>query len=63
MSNIHITMINNRQGQPLAVQVQGPQDAPAIVFSNSLGTDNTMWMLQIEALKADFKIVTYDTRG
>lgn len=63
MSNIHITMINNRQGQPLAVQVQGPQDAPAIVFSNSLGTDNTMWMPQIEALKADFKIVTYDTRG
>ncbi|MCU4415105.1 3-oxoadipate enol-lactonase [Acinetobacter sp. WU_MDCI_Axc73] len=56
-------MITNRQGKQLSVQVNGPENAPAIVFSNSLGTDKGMWQPQIEALKSQYKVVTYDTRG
>jgi 3-oxoadipate enol-lactonase len=34
-----------------------------IVFSNSLGTDLTMWDKQVELLGAEFNILRYDTRG
>ncbi|KAF3997624.1 3-oxoadipate enol-lactonase [Glaciimonas immobilis] len=36
---------------------------PAIVFSNSLGTDHAMWQAQAEALVSDFYVIRYDTRG
>ena len=34
-----------------------------LVFSNSLGTDLTMWDKQIELLGQEFNILRYDTRG
>lgn len=34
-----------------------------LVFSNSLGTDLSMWDKQIELLGAEFNILRYDTRG
>ncbi|WP_455288472.1 bifunctional 3-oxoadipate enol-lactonase/4-carboxymuconolactone decarboxylase PcaDC [Cupriavidus necator] len=43
--------------------VDGPSDAPAIIFSNSLGTDHTMWDPQTAALAGRFRVVRYDTRG
>ena len=55
--------INNRQGQQLAVQIQGVKDAPVIIFSNSLGTDHGMWQAQVDALAQHYQIITYDTRG
>lgn len=58
-----ITHINNRQGHPLAVQVQGRKDAPVIMFSNSLGTDHGMWQAQVTALAEHYQVITYDTRG
>lgn len=56
-------IVTNRQGKHLSVQVDGLENAPAIVFSNSLGTDKNMWQPQVAALKSKFKVVTYDTRG
>jgi 3-oxoadipate enol-lactonase len=38
-------------------------DLPVLVFSNSLGTDFTMWDPQFEALSKSFRILRYDTRG
>ncbi|WP_373376124.1 3-oxoadipate enol-lactonase [Cupriavidus nantongensis] len=43
--------------------VDGPEAAPAIIFSNSLGTDYTMWDPQAAALAGRFRVVRYDTRG
>ncbi|MDQ1207588.1 3-oxoadipate enol-lactonase [Acinetobacter baylyi] len=63
MSEIHSIMITNRQGKTLSVQINGPENAPAIVFSNSLGTDHGMWQPQVAALKSQYRVVTYDTRG
>jgi 3-oxoadipate enol-lactonase len=44
-------------------ELSGPQDAPPIVFSNSLGTDLAMWDLQVGALSNEFRILRYDGRG
>lgn len=55
--------ITNRQGKHLSVVVEGLENAPAIIFSNSLGTDHGMWQPQVASLKQQFKVITYDTRG
>jgi 3-oxoadipate enol-lactonase len=44
-------------------EVTGSVDAPALVLSNSLGTDMRMWDPQVEALSRRFRLVRYDTRG
>ncbi|WP_274570964.1 3-oxoadipate enol-lactonase [Neisseria leonii] len=41
----------------------GSPDNPAIILSNSLGTDFTMWQPQIDAWQNDFYLIAYDTRG
>jgi 3-oxoadipate enol-lactonase len=38
----------------LDYQLDGPEGAPVIVLSNSLGTTRAMWQPQIEALTAAF---------
>ena len=43
--------------------VDGPERAPAIVLSNSLGADFHMWDAQVAALRQNFRVVRYDTRG
>ena len=43
--------------------LDGPQDAPPLVFSNSLGTDLRMWEPQLATLAARFRLIRYDSRG
>lgn len=43
--------------------VSGPDDAPAVVLSNSLGTALDMWDAQAAALARRYRVVRYDTRG
>jgi len=43
--------------------VDGPQDAPALVLSNSLGTNADMWAPQLPELARHFRVLRYDTRG
>jgi 3-oxoadipate enol-lactonase len=40
-----------------------PGEGPVLIFSNSLGTDFSMWDPQIEHLQRRFRILRYDTRG
>ncbi|MCH4245708.1 alpha/beta fold hydrolase [Acinetobacter gerneri] len=58
-----INTVTNRQGKTLSVLVEGKENAPAIIFSNSLGTDKAMWDKQAAYFKDHFKVVRYDTRG
>ena len=44
-------------------RIDGREDAPWLVFSNSLATDLSMWDEQAEALSGDFRILRYDQRG
>ena len=50
-------------GARLFYQVEGPPDAPAVLFSNSLGTDLRMWEPQARSLATRFRVVRYDSRG
>lgn len=47
----------------LARTVEGPADAPAVVFLHSLGSDSSMWRPQAEALVDEYRVVRVDTRG
>jgi len=47
----------------LRYRLEGKLGAPVIVFSNSLGTDLSMWDPQVSALRDEFRILRYDTRG
>lgn len=42
---------------------QGPQDGPALVFCNSLGTDLRVWEPLLPHLPAGLRILRYDKRG
>ena len=54
------TMID---GCRLAWRSDGPDDAPVLVLSNSLGTAMAMWEDQVAALARRFRVIRYDTRG
>src|SRR5260370_14297387 len=41
----------------------GPEDAPVILFANSLGTNFHVWGPQAAALAARFRVLRYDMRG
>lgn len=43
--------------------VEGPENAPWVVFSNSLLTDLTMWDDQAAALSKNYRVLRYDQRG
>ncbi|HEX8544020.1 MAG TPA: 3-oxoadipate enol-lactonase [Pseudomonas sp.] len=47
----------------LYYQLDGPQSAPVLLLSNSLGTHLGMWDAQIPALSEHFQVLRYDTRG
>ena len=41
----------------------GPEGAPVLVLSNSLGTTVDMWDELVPALAERFRLLRYDTRG
>lgn len=47
----------------LATTVDGPPDAPAVVFLHSLGSNSTMWRPQAQALVGTHRVVRIDVRG
>lgn len=50
-------------GCPLYVEIEGPEDAPALMLSNSLGTDLHMWDPQEKPFSQRFRLLRYDRRG
>ena len=59
------TLIAARDGYSLSVTVipAAREDAPWIVFGNSLMTDQTIWNDQVDALAGDFGLLLYDQAG
>jgi 3-oxoadipate enol-lactonase len=45
------------------VQVEGPEGAPWIAFSNSLATNLSMWDAQAAHFTSRFRVLRYDQRG
>jgi 3-oxoadipate enol-lactonase len=50
-------------GCTIHVEVTGPESAPVLMLSNSLGTDLHMWDGQVDAFTRHFRLVRYDRRG
>jgi len=50
-------------GCPIHVEVEGPEDKPVLMLSNSLGTDLHMWDQQAAEWAKHFRLVRYDRRG
>jgi 3-oxoadipate enol-lactonase len=53
----------NGDGCPIHVEVEGPERAPALMLSNSLGTTLAMWDEQVAPFTQHFRLVRYDRRG
>jgi 3-oxoadipate enol-lactonase len=47
----------------LHYRFDGAADAPVVMLSNSLGTNLTMWDVQIPALVERYRVLRYDSRG
>ncbi len=47
----------------LHYELTGPETAPVVVLSSSLGTDHTLWDAQLPALTGPFRVLRHDTRG
>ena len=47
----------------LHYSLEGPDEAPVLVLSNSLGTTLSMWDEQASALRDEFRLLRYDHRG
>src|ERR1700733_2938413 len=50
-------------GCTIHVEVEGPERAPVLMLSNSLGTDLHMWDEQVAPFTRHFRLVRYDRRG
>lgn len=50
-------------GCDIAYRWDGPQDAPTLLLSNSLGTSMAMWEPQLAAFGTHFRVLRYDSRG
>lgn len=55
-----ITQIEN---EAFNICVDGPDAAPALLLSNSLSCDMTMWDEQVAQWKKHFRVIRYDQRG
>ncbi|WP_104500739.1 3-oxoadipate enol-lactonase [Acinetobacter indicus] len=51
------------QDAEINYQTFGDAAKPALVFSNSLGTNFKMWQPQIDHFQQNFFVICYDTRG
>jgi 3-oxoadipate enol-lactonase len=52
-----------RQAHGIAYTMTGPEGAPVLILSNSLGTTLDMWGPQLQALTHSYRVVRYDPRG
>lgn len=53
----------HRDGVELFYTLDGPQDAPFLMLSNSLGTTHRMWEPQLTAFSQKYRVIRYDRRG
>jgi 3-oxoadipate enol-lactonase len=50
-------------GCHIHVEVEGPEHAPVLILSNSLGTTHHMWDPQVAPFTRHFRLVRFDRRG
>ncbi len=50
-------------GISLNYEIVGPEGAPVVAFSHSIGATLAMWDAQVAALAGRYRCIRYDTRG
>ena len=50
-------------GIDINYRLEGPENAPVLMLSNSLLTDYGMWDTQVPAFTAKYRLLRYDSRG
>lgn len=58
-----MTDVISRDGTRIYAQSEGPDDAPAIVFANSLGSTLEVWDAILPLLPKGLRIIRFDLRG
>ncbi len=53
----------NADDCPIHVEVSGPERAPVLMLSNSLGSTLHMWDEQVRPFTEHFRLIRYDRRG
>ncbi len=56
-------LITSDDGCPIYIEVEGASDKPALMLSNSLGTNLSMWDEQADEFAKHFRLIRYDRRG
>ena len=51
------------EGSQIHYRLDGKQELPVLVFSNSLGADFSMWEAQVPAFTQHFRVLRYDSYG
>ncbi len=54
------TLVNNLS---VSYSDVGPVEAPVVIFIHGFPLNKSMWDLQIEALKDEYRVIAYDIRG
>lgn len=62
-SNGAMQFFETGDGCRIAYQIDGDNDKPVLVFSNSIATDFHSWDAQIATVGKYFRIIRFDTRG
>lgn len=62
-TNKIVSLFTTDDGCRIAYSIDGDTNKPALVLSNSIATDFTMWDGQIENFSRYFQIIRFDTRG
>src|SRR5215469_5151231 len=55
--------IKTDDGCTIHAEIEGPQSAPVLMLSNSLGTNLHMWDDQVAPFTKHFRLLRYDRRG
>jgi 3-oxoadipate enol-lactonase len=55
--------IKTDDGCIIHAEIEGPENAPVLMLSNSLGTNLHMWDEQVAPFTRDFRLLRYDRRG
>ena len=63
MQDVQVSHFKTDDGCQIAFRLDGPQSAPVLMLSNSLGTDMDMWSPQLAAFTQRFRVLRYDSRG
>lgn len=58
-----MTRIASIDGTMINFEVDGPEDAPAVLFAHSVGCDLTLWDRQAAALADRYRVIRHDARG